>query len=254
MKASGYFVLALSLFLIGCRSRDDHVKVNDDWKPQTEFIEGSEMALVPPGCFMMGSDSSQPDQRPRHEVCFEDPYWIDVYEVTNEQFGSIGYEQSSSLPKQPRNCVSWMDASAHCADCGARLPTEAEWEYAARGPDGLLFTWGNKWDAKNVVYGGNALNQPAEFGGLPGGISWVGVFNLGGNLREWVNDWYYERYYSNASRINPQGPDSGEYRVVRTNSFGSHYHGFSETTYRTKGYPKLGASNRGFRCASDYSG
>lgn len=155
---------------------------NSDWRPYLEEFSDVSMALVPAGCFQMGSTDGDSDERPVHEVCFEEPFWIDVYEVTNEQFGSTGCGETSSAPDQPRNCVNWFDATAHCESRGARLPTEAEWEYAARGPDGLVYPWGNEFVADFVVYKDNSGGRTWQVGSKPAGKSWAGVYDLSGNV------------------------------------------------------------------------
>lgn len=222
---------------------------NAEWTPYTEVINGVKMALVPAGCFEMGS-SDHVNEQPVHRVCFEQPFWIDVYEVTNEAFGSVGCIAYSSDPDQPRNCVSWTDAQAHCEARGARLPTEAEWEYAARGPDGLVYPWGDEFVAGNAVYGGNSSYRAWTIGSKPGGISWIGAYDLSGNVWEWVADWYGS--YPPEQQLNPGGPDSGEYRVLRG---GSWYFGDSNNlrgAHRGQGAPHFEAPSGGFRCALSY--
>jgi formylglycine-generating enzyme required for sulfatase activity len=91
-------------------------------------------------------------EQPASQVCFDEPFWIDKYEVTNAQYGSTGCEDWSSEPDQPRNCVSWFDTRDFCAARDAHLPTEAEWEYAARGPDALVYPWGNEWNSQLAVW------------------------------------------------------------------------------------------------------
>ncbi len=231
------------------------VTSNADWTPYTEVINGVEMALVPAGCFQMGSNEGESDEQPVHKVCFDAPFWIDVYEVTNEQYGEAACKQSSSEPDRPHVCVTWQEAKAHCESRGARLPTEAEWEYTARGPDGLVYPWGNDFIADNVIYGENSDNQIGVVGSRPGGISWVGAYDLSGNVWEWINDWYLGTYYSTLADgvINPTGPSSGGHRVLRGGSW-NYLMGFTRSANRDKGTPdlKLNDPSRGFRCALSY--
>jgi formylglycine-generating enzyme required for sulfatase activity len=240
------------------------VTANAAWTPYTEEINGVEMALVPAGCFMMGSEEYS-DEQPIHEVCFEEPFWIDVYEVTNEAFGSVGCAEYSSAPDQPRNCVNWTDALAHCEARGARLPTEAEWEYAARGPDGFVYPWGNTFDCARgnfddetqyddyVIEGGEGCDgyvATAPVGSFPGGASWVGAYDLSGNVWEWVNDWYGG--YPSGQQVNPQGPGSGESRVVRGGSWLVILTDILRAASRDWGYPSVEFNYFGFRCALSY--
>ncbi len=227
---------------------------NADWEPVIEEKNGVQMALVPVGCFQMGSEDGDSDELPVHEVCFEEPFWIDVYEVTNQQFGSIGCESYSSEPDQPRNCVNRTDSAAYCEARGTRLPTEAEWEYAARGPDELIYPWGNTFEADNVVYEENDPGGTAPVGSKPGGVSWVGAFDLSGNVWEWVNDWYDSGYYGTLADgvINPQGPNTGNARVLRGGSWDSHTNSVRAAN-RLRYAPSSENDYNGFRCALSYS-
>jgi len=226
-----------------------------DWEPYAETINGALMALVPAGCFQMGSQEGDSDELPVHEVCFEEPFWIDVYEVTNAQVEEAvpGCIWLSSGDNQPRICISWTDSLAHCESRGARLPTEAEWEYAARGPDGLVYPWGDAFVADNVVYGGNVGGETALVGSKPGGVSWVGAYDLSGNVWEWVNDWYAPGYYGTLAdgAINPQGPDTGEYRVLRGGAWGDGSLGV-RAAGRNRNAPDNSYPGGGFRCALSY--
>jgi formylglycine-generating enzyme required for sulfatase activity len=233
-----------------------------DWEPVILTIGGVEMALVPAGCFEMGSTDEQidyvvslgayrtdlADEQPAHEVCFEVPFWIDVYEVTNQQFGSLGCSYWSWRPSQPRNCIEWTDSLAHCKARGARLPTEAEWEYAARGPNGLLYPWGNEFIADNVVYTFNSGQIVWDVGSKPDGVSWIGAYDLSGNMWEWVSDWYGA--YSSDRQVNPQGPSSGEYRVLRGGSWNDGSIG-ARSTYRFGS--NFSDLRTGFRCALSFT-
>ncbi len=256
----------------------DLVESDTNWEPVIEVIDGVPMALVPAGCFPMGSTGEEAeaalmlcnntlggcdltwfeDAMPRHTVCFDAPFWIDVYEVTNEQYGSSGEWAGDNLP---RESVNWFDAETHCKSRGVRLPTEAEWEYAARGPDGLEYPWGDDFNGGLVnfcdtncpyAWAHASLNDvyanTAPVGSYPGGVSWVGAYDLSGNVWEWVGDWYAEDYYAVPPGTNPQGPDTGEYRVMRGGSWGDAPSTVS-ATYR--GYFNVDDADEfvGFRCA-----
>ncbi len=237
---------------------------NADWTPHTQEFNGVEVALVPAGCFMMGTKDSGSDEWPIHEVCFDEPFWIDMYEVTNEQFGSVGCAEYSSEDDQPRNCVSWTDAATYCKSRDARLPTEAEWEYAARGPDGLVYPWGDEFDCSmgnfddeteyNSYVADGRTNcdgfvVTAPVGSFPDGASWVGALDLGGNLWEWVADWHGT--YPSGKQVNPTGPNSGQYRVLRGSSWGSPASPLRAAA-RLRSLPGFRYDYSGFRCARSW--
>ncbi len=227
------------------------VTSNADWSPYTEVIDGIEMALVPAGCFQMGSTERDESEQPVHKVCFDQPFWIDVYEVTNEQYGEAAPECTlhSSEPTQPRICINWDNAKAHCESRGARLPTEAEWEYAVRGPDGLAYPWGDTFIADNVIYRINSGELVWKVGSNPNDLSWVGVHDLGGSACEWVNDWYGS--YSSGRQVNPTGPSNGDYRILRGGSwYTSEIRVRAATRYRNFSSYKL--FDTGIRCALSY--
>jgi len=215
------------------------------------------MALVPAGCFMMGSENGDEDEQPVHEVCFDAPFWIDVYEVTNEQFGSgrlIYGDGQFTGDDQPRDSLVWGGAEAHCRSRSTRLPTEAEWEYAARGPDGLVYPWGARFDADNAVYAANASARTADVGSRPEGASWVGAYDMSGNVWEWVSDAYHT--YFGDPQVNPVQLD-GQGQVLR----GGAYNDDDTNALRSANryWEERGSasdqptSENGFRCARDFA-
>lgn len=225
------------------------------WEPVIEVFEGVEMVLVPAGCFYMGSNVHSNEQ-PIHEVCFEDSFWIDKYEVTNEQYGSTGCESTSSEPAQPRNCVAWLEALAHCQVRGALLPTEAEWEYAAAGSDSLAFPWGDEYLSTNVIgvfdeeYGGEST---ASVGSRPDGASWVGALDMSGNVWEWTSTMYADYpYVETDGRENMENEIS--IRVLRGGS-AYNYRYYLRSAVRDRNIQSLVNSDFiGFRCARSYDG
>ena len=242
------------------------VNHNADWTPYTEVINGVLMSLVPAGCFMMGSTDEQIDQamelydrdgdrshyedeQPAHEVCFEEPFWIDVYEVTNAQFEAFGgqafWSSDGTDDNQPREMINWLEADAFCQKRGARLPTEAEWEYAARGPDGLIYPWGNEFVADNVVYVGNSEHHTWDVCSKPGGRSWIDACDLSGNVGEWVADWY--RAYSLEQQIDPADPENESYRVLHPGSW-NYFAIDMRAASRTGMSPDIHTNQVGFRC------
>jgi iron(II)-dependent oxidoreductase len=248
----------------------------------TQDFDGVEMALVPVGCFTMGSADGDDDEQPGHEQCLGASFWIDVYEVTNAQFaaflnaagnqpeGALGFlwldvetgdvriQQAedgnwapiASYEFHPVTRVSWYGAANYCAHRRARLPSEAEWEYAARGPDSLIFPWGDTFDLGNTVA---SANDTAEVGTKPGGASWVGALDMSGNVWEWVNSRYRPYPYDATDGREADGTDhSNESRVLRGGSFST---GSAATvTNRSSGNPFLSYEFvGGFRCARDDS-
>jgi len=226
----------------------DVVQQNSDWEPVYSSFDGVEMALVPVGCFTMGVLNGERDERPVSEVCIDAPFWIDVYEVTNQQFGSTGCAFYSSRPEQPRNCVSWYDANAHCENRNARLPWESEWEYAARGPDDLKYPWGDDFVAKNVVYNLNSDEETAAVGSRAGGTSWVGAQDMAGNLWEWTASNYELYPYDRTDGREELTGD--EPRAVRGGSFDLGPD-VVRPANRSANAPGVESNIVGFRCARD---
>jgi len=216
------------------------------------------MVLVPPGCFMMGSTTPIGNPTfPLTKVCFDKPFWIDMFEVSNQQFK--GLSGISVLPESwqgdqnPRDNISWLESRTFCELRGARLPTEAEWEYASRGPDGLEYPWGNNFKAENVIYAGNSNAHPAPVGSKPDGKSWVGAYDLSGNLWEWTNSLYKPYPYDGADG-RETGSDTGEMRTLRGGSFTIDALGL-RLAARNVVYPTAGRSaDGGFRCARSFDG
>jgi len=222
---------------------------NADWMPVIQEFDGVAMVLVPAGCFEMGSTQSD-DEHPVHQVCFEEPFWIDRFEVTNEQFPAFNGQAATvsrwAGNERPREQITWTEAAAFCESRGARLPTEAEWEYAARGPEGLVYPWGDAWDPDRVVWDGNSNNHTADVGSKPTGVSWVGALDLSGNVYEWVADWYGP--YPEGSQVNPQGPESGEYRVMRGGAWLNNGADVFRAASRYRYKPQHWDNDWGFRC------
>jgi formylglycine-generating enzyme required for sulfatase activity len=229
------------------------------WTPVEQIFDGAEMVLVPAGCFMMGSEDGDENERPVHRQCFYEPFWIDRYEVTWAMYAecvAAGHctlhddctpNPWSSGDAQPINCETWFEAGDYCTWREARLPTEAEWEYAARGPDGLVYPWGDEFVADNVVYPGNA-NGTEDVGSKPGGASWVGAYDMSGNVWEWVSTISAPYPYdSDDGRENNH--DTQSYRVLRGGSFDGHDFRAAD---RDSFNPDYVYYNIGFRCARSY--
>jgi formylglycine-generating enzyme required for sulfatase activity len=229
-----YLVLVLVLMLcllLGCGGETTSThSAGDTW---TRPADSAVMVYVPAGEFLMGSTENDPDARdeekPVHTVDL-DAFWIDKTEVTNAQYRKCveagaceepgcGNRNDVIGPSQPVVCVSWDDAQAYASWVGGRLPTEAEWEKAARGTDGRTYPWGDSAPDCNRANYSDCGRAIADVGSYPEGASPYGVLDMAGNAWEWVADWYAEDYYSRSPARNPQGPDSGDRRVQRGGSF-----------------------------------
>ena len=229
--------------------------LGDTW---TRPADGMRMRFVPAGIFTMGSDTGDEDEQPVHEVSV-DGFWIDETEVTNGLYARCVGEGPCNPPfdevdaavqgdDHPVVGISWYDAQAYCAWVGARLPTEAEWEYAARGTEGRRYPWGNETPSCEVAQYGSCDGDTVAAGSLPGGASWAGVLEMAGNVWEWVYDWYVSDYYGVSPRQNPEGPQSGSSKVVRGGSWGNGLLYLRGTT-RDAFIPRNKYIYVGFRCA-----
>jgi formylglycine-generating enzyme required for sulfatase activity len=207
--------------------------------------DGMTMVRVPGGTFPMGSADDDPDalpdEVPQHRVTL-DSFWIDQTEVTNGQYVQFlnehgnsgaqgvsmivlnrGYTRVSQVGDEfgtteasldrPVLMVTWHGAAAYCEWAGGRLPTEAEWEYAARGPEGNLYPWGNAPPTCDLANYGDCNRAAARVGSRPAGASWCGALDMAGNVWEWVADWYGP--YTVRPQENPTGPATGDIPVLR---------------------------------------
>lgn len=222
------------------------VTANQDWMPVEQINNDVLMVLVPPGCFTMGSDDGRRDERPAHEICFDKAFWMDKYEVTNAQYGSDGPFEG---PEIPRGNLNWYEARDYCLQRGGRLPTEAEWEYAARGLDGLLFPWGETYDQTIIVIDGDASANVEPVGSYPANASWVGAMDMIGNAFEWVSS-AYSQYPYDATDGREDMNDTESRRVYRGGRSAYQEWGVHTTTRFW-----LEPDNRdwfiGFRCIQD---
>jgi formylglycine-generating enzyme required for sulfatase activity len=234
---------------------------NAQWANHTPvvraFQDNVEMVLVPVGCFMMGSENGDRDEEPVNQVCFNQPFWIDRTEVTQGQFTRLDGVKSSSASflgeNHPVVNINWLEARDFCEQRGARLPTEAEWEYAARGVDELEYPWGNQWDGSRLSW--NRLTT-VDVGSIPTSASWVGAVDMSGNVREWVNTIYHIGDFQYPYDANDgRETDSDSQAVVRVIRGGS-WRSNSSIELRSAERRGAGAysisTERGFRCARDY--
>jgi formylglycine-generating enzyme required for sulfatase activity len=228
--------------------------------------DGASMALVPAGEFIMGSDEGSEQAKPKH-VVYLSAFYVDRYEVTNAQFrefirqtqyrpeSRISWERYAGTGREdfPVRGVTWNDAAAYAKWAGKRLPTEAEWEKAARGPSGQRFPWGNDYD-QTRFHGNVALEDgPMRVGSFPGGRSPYGCEDMAGNVWEWCSDWYDADYYAKSPKENPTGPSRPGVRKAKVIRGGAWDR---QSIEHIKGYERnhgaaASPETVGFRCVKD---
>jgi len=262
-------------------------------------VDGMVLMYVPAGEFYMGSrpGDGEDDEHPRHMIRL-DALWMDQSEVTNAMYAlfvaDTGYQTNAErvgsaivylnetwnwviganwlhprgsdsnidgLENHPVVQVNWDDAVAYCTWAGRRLPTEAEWEYAARGTDGRTYPWGNQNPSGTLVnfadmnidlgWSDTNVNDGYEFtapvGSFPAGTSLFGMLDMAGNVSEWVADWYDGGYYADSPQENPAGPNLGDGRVIRGGSF-TYFDYQLRTAYRMWVPQSTQYWDLGFRC------
>ncbi len=217
------------------------------WEPRIQTFSGLEMVLVPPGCFNMGSEDGDPDEEPVHQQCFEFPFWIGRYEVTNSQYGRNGRFSGGELP---REMVTWSEALEFCVARSTRLPTESEWEYAGRGPQSLRYPWGNDYRSTYLVDLSNSDSRPQSVGSREAGKSWVGAMDMSGNLWEWTSSVYLPYPYRN-DPLHETITDGPSYRVMRGGSWKTPNQERTRLSFRSWADSETMEDWLGFRCARD---
>ena len=276
-----FVLLILTLLAFACRERSSAPLVGPlPIHTITTAKDEAVMVYVPAGEFLMGTSDADieyykeifplrnitrfDNERPQRTV-FVDSFYIDKYEVTNKQYkrflDETGYIPKHYLDYEPYNTpnfpaavLEWEDAVAYANWAGKRLPTEAEWEKAARGTDGRIWPWGNEWDGTKLS--GNdgtgrkdGYKETAPVGQFPQGASPYGAHDMAGNLWEWVSDWYDPNYYrTSPPTLNPQGPDTGDGHVLKGGGWAENLD-FTRCANRQGGNP--GSLLRGFRCVID---
>ena len=185
------------------------------------------MVYVPAGSFLMGDNDLAADKLafPRHTVTL-DAFWIYKNDVTVAQYRKFCQATGTEMPAAPDwgwkddhpvVKVSWDDAKAYCDWAGASLPTQAQWEKAARGTDGRKYPWGDEWNPGKLQCWQELLGT-AAVGHYPAGASPYGCLDMAGNVWQWCADWYDDNYMKNGTATNPAGPETGNARVLRGGS------------------------------------
>ena len=228
--------------------------------------DGMKLLYVPAGKFMMGNDNGDDNEKPAHVVLLA-AFWIDQTEITNGMYALCvkdgacdvpGSKESLTRPiyygeakynNYPVIFVDWNRAKTYCQWAGRRLPTEAEWEKAARGTESFVYPWGNAMPDKYLSNYNNFIGDTTEVGIYPNGARPYGALDMAGNVWEWVNDWFAPDYYQNSPVSNPPGPSAGRTHVLRGGSWNL-TDALIRATYRGThpSEPNLGI---GFRCAMD---
>lgn len=269
-------------------------------EPQIQTKDGGEMVLIPAGEFLMGGEKADLEgfapsiylnyeaEYPRHQVKLS-AFYLDKYEVTNAQYqrflAHLEQHQGTSFnhpsqpadqdhlqhylndemkaEDQPATGLNWFDAYAYCNYVSKRLPTEAEWEYAARGPGEIYrkYPWGNERPETDGIWRANIRPEQgwsadghrytAPVGAFPDGVSPFGIMDMAGNAEEWVADWLDASYYRNSQGAkDPKGPKEGRNKVIKGGSFGTDPNHIRIAT-RLYGAPEVKSEMQGCRCAKD---
>jgi len=238
-------MVALAIGAVGCGREAGEEIVGPD---------GGTYVWVPAGEFMMGSDKYD-DEKPVHEVQVTKGFWLGKHEVTNAQYGAFCKATGRRFPSEsgqgddhPVVYVDWEDATAYCEHYGLRLPTEAEWEYGARGSEGRTYPWGDEWDAQKCCSGDNRGPGGRTFpvGSFAASGSWCGALDMAGNVWEWCSDWYDEDYYQSSPSSDPSGPTAGGARVLRGGGWFSYAYG-CRSALRRRDTPSERDLGLGFR-------
>ncbi len=234
---------------------------NTAWVPVVGDYRGMALVGVPPGCFMMGSDEGDADEKPVRRICLS-AYWIGQTEVTNAQYAACVSAGACAPPRDrtafdnpaladhPVTWVSWFDAAAFAEWIGAALPTGAQWEFAARGPQSWTYPWGNDPPVCALANLERCTSGTSPVGAYPAGASWVGALDLAGNAWEWVADYYGRDYYTTLTdgTLDPLGPPFGDMHNVRGSSWENEAR-YARAYYQGGNYPDYAINVLGFRIA-----
>jgi sulfatase modifying factor 1 len=225
------------------------------------YVDGTTLVAVPSGSFIMGDPKGK--DNPQHQVTLGD-FWIYSTKVTDTQYKFCFDAGYCTAPDETDNPnfndlaygnrpvvgVTYDQATAYCKFVHARLPTEAEWEKAARGPDGYNYPWGNDKPTCDLLNFGRCVRDLTSVNKYPEGKSYYGALDMDGNTYEWVADWYAADYYSASPSNDPRGPDKGNQRVIRSAAFDSDAY-LLNSARRSSADPASHTNELSFRCAVD---
>ena len=243
-----------------------------------EMSSSEGMSLISAGKFQMGSRQSLFELKPhdlfntdRHSLGPENPahevhleaFFIDIFEVTNEKYKIYVDATGAKKPqgwgkpdfngdRQPVVGVSWKESMAYCKWSGKRLPTEAEWEKAGRGKRPIKYPWGDSPPNSEKLNYNQEKMKTTPVGSYEKGKSDYGVYDLSGNVSEWVHDWHFPEYYLFSPKENPQGPEKGQYKIIRGGNWINNAD-YVDLTYRNATAPNVRNDTVGFRCAKNAS-
>ena len=219
---------------------------------RASLLVPAEMVYFPPSRYQMGS-SGPPDERPPHSVLLSS-FFLDRYETSEIAFQAFRESMAKQAisdvanPKRAATLISWFDAADYCGWQGKRLPTEAEWEFAAKGTKQRPYPWGSESPTRSMARFGGYTRGSVDVSEMPEGATPEGIFHLAGNVAEWVQDWWQPDYYSASASQDPSGPTSGDYKVIRGGSWAQPAVEIG-TTVRAFHNPNKGSGYIGFRCA-----
>ena len=255
------FTLAFLIAACGQKAPVGVGQTSEQVKEKTSSTDSMKMVLLPAGSFQMGglNEKAQPDEEPDHKVTLKG-FWIDQTEVTNAQYAKCVQAGNCEVPNELKSAthadyftnaeyadfpvvyVTWNDADTYCKWAGRRLPTEAEWEYAARGSELRNYPWGDTDPTNETANFGYQNKDTAKVGSYPKGASPFGILDMAGNVWEWVADYYSQTYYQNSPAENPTGPDKPGVNGLRMTIRGGSW---------VDEIVELRASNRGYALAQD---
>jgi iron(II)-dependent oxidoreductase len=261
MKRILFIILVLGLSASAVQAEESRTTEKDMILiPAGPFVMGNKLSLIeldPADLFNTDRHALGPEN-PAHETIL-DAFYIDIHEVKNADYlqyvkatggtePEFANDPNFNAPNQPVVGVSWKDARNHCRWKGKRLPTEAEWEKAGRGKRAVRYPWGDQPTDNKRLNFDNQVKKTTPVGSYETGKSDYGIYDLSGNVSEWVSDWHLAEYYIFSPKENPQGPEKGHYKVIRGGNWRNNAEDV-DLTYRNATVPSLKSQSVGFRCA-----